>query len=142
MQEKLIICSLEDLRNVSELVSAFIQSTGRNVVLLNGDLGTGKTSFVKDFVKLKTGLDQADSPTFSLVNDYDYNQGIIHHFDLYRIDSQEEIEDIGFWDYIESGNPCFIEWPDKIAHILPEEKLLNISIELNLNQCREFSVSY
>jgi tRNA threonylcarbamoyladenosine biosynthesis protein TsaE len=142
MQEELTICQLSDLRKVSEIIHEIVSSSRKNVVLLHGNLGTGKTSLVKDYLRLVTGSDLADSPTFSLVNDYQTNHGKIHHFDLYRLNSLEDIEDIGFWEYVESGNTCFIEWPEKIAELLPENQRINVDIKLNLEQCREFSISY
>ena len=81
-----------------------------------------------------------DSPTFSIVNAYNVAQKTIYHFDLYRLDSIEEIEDIGFMEYIDSGNLCFIEWPEKIASYLPTERVLTVNIALSSQECREYSL--
>ena len=72
---------------------------------------------------------------------YKVNNRIIHHFDLYRLESAEEIEDIGFMEYIDSGDTCFIEWPEKIAEFLPTERIHNIDISISLNECREYTFS-
>ena len=101
---------------------------------------TGKTALVSEIAKKLLDV-KADSPTFSLVNEYKGNGMFIYHFDLYRLSSVEEIEEIGFWEYIDSGHPCFIEWPEKIAELLPPEKCMTIHIELTLNQCREYSIA-
>lgn len=142
MEHKISVCSLPELQKVSSFLSQIQSETGRNIVLLFGNLGSGKTAFVKHFVQSKKEDALVDSPTFSIVNDYDLGNEIIHHFDLYRLDSVEEIEDFGFWDYIDSNNLCFIEWPDKIADLLPQEKVITVHISLTLNQCRDFTISY
>ncbi|PCJ63770.1 MAG: tRNA (adenosine(37)-N6)-threonylcarbamoyltransferase complex ATPase subunit type 1 TsaE [Bacteroidetes bacterium] len=118
------------------------QDQQKNIYLLKGDLGSGKTTFVKEFVQYLGGEGvHVDSPTFSIVNTYDFTGKIIHHFDLYRLESLEEIEDIGFMEYIDSGNTCFIEWPEKIAEFLPIERVVHIGITVSLNECREYSFS-
>ncbi|MDB9883057.1 tRNA (adenosine(37)-N6)-threonylcarbamoyltransferase complex ATPase subunit type 1 TsaE [Bacteroidia bacterium] len=123
---------------------AYMQSVGeaKNIYLLTGNLGAGKTTFVKYFYKADGGdIDEVDSPTFSIVNTYKSKNGVFHHFDLYRLETAEEIEDIGFMEYIDSGNVCFIEWPEKIAEFLPSERIVNVEISLSLNGCRDYSFS-
>lgn len=141
MTERYEVCDITDWRTVTNRLIN-LMSEGRNVVLLYGNLGAGKTSLVKDVVQYQSGTDQADSPTFALVNSYATTSGSIHHFDLYRLNDVEEIEDIGFWDYIDSGDPCFVEWPDKIAGLLPPEQIITVNIEVNSQQCRDCSISY
>jgi tRNA threonylcarbamoyladenosine biosynthesis protein TsaE len=115
---------------------------GKNIVLLVGELGAGKTTLVKHYLNyLGEDLDSVDSPTFSLVNTYELPHTQVHHFDLYRLQSPEEIEDIGFMEYVDSGNICFVEWPEKIADFLPQDRVLEIEITVSLEQCREYSVS-
>jgi tRNA threonylcarbamoyladenosine biosynthesis protein TsaE len=115
---------------------------GRNIVLLKGDLGAGKTTFVKHFVDYLGGeICDVDSPTFSIVNTYKLNSDTIHHFDLYRLNSAEEIEDIGFMEYIDSSDLCFIEWPEKIAEFLPLDRVIHIDIAVSLELCREYTFS-
>jgi tRNA threonylcarbamoyladenosine biosynthesis protein TsaE len=142
VEQKFIICSPQELTKVSSALAKLMQETHKRVILLNGNLGTGKTTFVKEFVSSKNGDVEVDSPTFSIVNDYDLGNEIIHHFDLYRTNTVEEIEDFGFWDYIDSNNICFIEWPDKIADLLPQNQVITVDIKLSLNQCREFTFYY
>jgi|TARA_B110000967_G_scaffold144367_1_gene147763 tRNA threonylcarbamoyladenosine biosynthesis protein TsaE len=117
-------------------------SQQKHIYLLHGNLGAGKTTWVKYLVSHLGGdARQVDSPTFSLVNTYEVNGTQIHHFDLYRLESLEEIEDIGFMEYIDSGNLCIIEWPEKIAEFLPTEDVLTLNISLHLEKCRKYSFS-
>mgnify|MGYP001584519756 CR=1 FL=1 len=142
MVETFTACSVDELDDITQELKTILKNNERNIVLLNGDLGAGKTSLVKNYVFHSNSEDEADSPTFSLVNDYKVKDGFIHHFDLYRLEDVEEIEDFGFWDYIDSKNLCFIEWADKIADLLPQHKVVKVDISLNLKQCREFTISY
>ncbi len=117
-------------------------ATGKHIVLLTGDLGAGKTTFVQHF--LNRYFDEpvaVDSPTFSIVNSYDSGGTEVHHFDLYRLESPEEIEDIGFMEYIESGDLCFVEWPEKIAEFLPTERVVSLSISVSSSECRDYHFS-
>ena len=132
------VCPGEEIAPVLEAVEQAVK-LGKHIVLLSGELGSGKTHLVKAFVK-KSMDQEADSPTFALINSYEYQGQTIHHFDLYRLKSAEEAEDIGLWDYIDQGFPCFIEWPEKIAELLPADQVVHVDIKLTLNQCREYSV--
>jgi tRNA threonylcarbamoyladenosine biosynthesis protein TsaE len=110
--------------------------------LLKGDLGAGKTTFVKAYINHLGGdKDEVDSPTFSLLNTYSVNNQDIHHFDLYRIQSPQEIEDIGFMEYMDSGNLCFVEWPEKIAEFLPQNQIIIVDIVVSLDKCRNYTIS-
>ena len=87
-----------------------------------GAMGAGKTTFIKALCKELGSGDNITSPTFALINEYSTNQGsIIYHFDFYRIKKLEEAYDLGYEDYIYSGNYCFIEWPEMIQSLLPPE---------------------
>jgi tRNA threonylcarbamoyladenosine biosynthesis protein TsaE len=140
MTTRFTICHEDDIEQVVEAVKSRLSAT-KTIVLLKGDLGTGKTTLVKHLVKSLDDSVLVDSPTFSLVNTYDLPTALIHHFDLYRLEEIEEIEDIGFWEYIDSNAWNFIEWPEKIADLLPEEKTITVDITLNLEQCREYFLS-
>lgn len=136
------VCDIEkDFSLVGEYLNEKIEE-GKNIILLRGDLGAGKTTFVKHFMSYLGGeIADVDSPTFSIVNTYDSTNKPIHHFDLYRLSSAEEIEEIGFMEYIDSGNLCFIEWPQKIAEFLPPNQVVNLDITVSLEQCRDFVFS-
>jgi len=92
------------------------------VMAFYGPMGAGKTSLIKVFCKLQGVLDEVNSPTFSLVNEYLTEKGeSLFHFDFYRINKLEEAFDIGYENYFFSGNCCLIEWPEKVMQLLPEK---------------------
>lgn len=131
-----------DIENDHTRMIEYVVSQQKHIYLLHGNLGAGKTTWVKYLVSHLGGdARQVDSPTFSIVNTYEVNGNQIHHFDLYRLESLEEIEDIGFMEYIDSGNLCIIEWPEKIAEFLPTEDVLTLNISLHLEKCRKYSFS-
>lgn len=85
-----------------------------------GEMGAGKTTLIKDFCKVLEVKGNTSSPTFALVNEYKTESGkSIYHFDMYRIEDPSEAIRIGFEEYLDSGNYCFIEWPEKIQNLLP-----------------------
>lgn len=99
-------------------------------VVLNGDLGAGKTQFAKGFAEGLGVDDEITSPTFNILIEYVGDELPLLHFDLYRLDEEEELEDIDFFGLLESGGVCLIEWGDKFASALPEERVdLRISTE-------------
>ena len=131
-----------DIENDHTRMIEYVVSQQKHIYLLYGNLGAGKTTWVKYLVSHLGGdARQVDSPTFSIVNTYEVNGTPIHHFYLYRLESLEEIEDIGFMEYIDSGNLCIIEWPEKIAEFLPTEDILTLNISLHLEKCRKYSFS-
>ncbi len=95
-----------------------------------GEMGAGKTTFIKSICEQLEVIDTVTSPTFSLINEYyTSNDALLYHFDFYRIETIQEAKDIGCEDYFYSGNICLIEWPEKIEEILPENTV-NIKIEV------------
>lgn len=108
------------LDKIDTAVSHFFDSTPNKVVLFNGLMGAGKTTFIKALCKSLGVKDITSSPTFSLVNEYETPDGQrIYHFDLYRINAEVEALDMGIEEYLYSGNWCFIEWPEKIPNLFP-----------------------
>jgi tRNA threonylcarbamoyladenosine biosynthesis protein TsaE len=81
-------------------------------LLLKGNLGAGKTTFTQFLLKEMGCTDEVSSPTYAIVNEYDTKKGKVFHFDLYRLNSAEEVFDIGMEEYLDSGNFCIIEWPE------------------------------
>ncbi len=98
-----------------------------SVIALSGDLGAGKTAFVRGLAAAMGALDRVSSPTYALVNEYRGARKICH-FDLYRLSSGEELWDIGFEDYLKSGALCVIEWAEIASDLLPPDTIY-INIE-------------
>ena len=105
-----------------------------SVIAFYGEMGVGKTTFVKALCKVLSCTDNITSPTFSIVNEYNTtNNEKIYHFDLYRIENIQEAIDIGIEDYFYTGNWCFIEWPEIVSPLLPEDSYhIKISEEENM----------
>lgn len=111
--------SLQEIDNIAEKI---VHLSSSKIFLFNGAMGAGKTTFIKALAKQMGINDIANSPTFSIVNEYQTNEGQpLYHFDLYRLKNEEEAYDIGLDEYFYSGNYCFIEWPEKASHIIPEQ---------------------
>jgi len=86
-----------------------------------GDLGAGKTTLIKELCSVLGTNDEVTSPSFAIINEYEVGGiDLIYHFDFYRIKKLEEVMDIGYEEYLYSGNYCFLEWADKIEELLPE----------------------
>jgi tRNA threonylcarbamoyladenosine biosynthesis protein TsaE len=119
------------LENLQKAASWLLTKIGSNrIVCFTGQMGAGKTSLIAAIVKELGVLEPISSPTFSLVNEYKGLDGkTIYHFDFYRINSLEEVYDIGYEDYFESGALCLIEWPEKIEELLAKENCLYFNIE-------------
>jgi tRNA threonylcarbamoyladenosine biosynthesis protein TsaE len=119
LEKTIVVNNLEELAVAAQELVNFIES--ETVILLNGSMGAGKTTFVKEMGRVLNIEDNVTSPTFSIVNEYRATTGqTIYHFDFYRIKNQSEAYDMGFEDYLYSGNYCFIEWPEKVSGLLPE----------------------
>ena len=115
-----IICKTEhDLFPAAEMLLSTFPSS--RVVAFYGKMGAGKTTFIKILCRRLGAIDIVQSPSFSIINEYKIRQGeSIFHFDFYRIKKIEEAFDIGYEDYFYSGSYCFIEWPELIESLLPD----------------------
>lgn len=141
MIKKSFLCNnINELDEIACRISEFADKN--KFFAITGNMGVGKTTFIKKICKL-IGVDtNVSSPTFSLINEYLNNKGEkIYHFDFYRIKNISEVYDIGYEDYFFSGNYCFIEWPEKIKELLPNEFLL-INIIENFDGSRTFECSF
>jgi len=123
-------------------VTGKIISYGKDyaIWILKGDLGAGKTTFIKEVARQMGIVDAISSPSYALINEYLTRQNDrIYHFDLFRINTVSEVLDIGMDEYLDSGKYCFIEWPEMAASLLPS-RYLEIQILNPENELREFNI--
>ena len=115
---------IQNLDTIREAACEFIRQMGEShVFAFYGKMGSGKTTFIKAVCEELGVNDVITSPTFAIVNEYTANEESIYHFDFYRIKKLEEVYDMGFEEYFYSGNYCFIEWPELVEPLLPEDTL-------------------
>ena len=113
---------IPSLKSLPQAAQQFIDAMkGRKVFAFYGKMGAGKTTFIKELCKALGTEDEVNSPTFAIVNEYATPQGPIFHFDFYRIKKEEEVCDLGYEDYVYSGNICLMEWPELIEDMLPDD---------------------
>ena len=119
--------TLDTIHVVSDHIKDLVNNY--TIFLFEGDMGSGKTTLIKQIVKDIGISENVKSPTFSLVNEYIENDLIIFHFDLYRINKENELDSFGFYEYLDSGKLCFIEWPNiAIQNIYKDYVLIKISV--------------
>lgn len=121
--ETIEVRSIDDMPYAAERIITYLDDY--NVVAFYGPMGAGKTTLIRELAARLGVGDTVTSPTFALVNQYSVSGGdtTINHFDFYRIDKVEEAFDLGYEEYFYGGDLCFIEWPEKIEELLPEETL-------------------
>jgi len=116
----------EELEEAAEILVNYFRKA--RIFTFSGEMGAGKTTFIKAICKELGSSDQVNSPTYNLVNEYALPDGKrIYHFDFYRIDQIQEALDIGLEEYLESGMYCLIEWPEKLGNLIPDDC---ISVEI------------
>lgn len=125
------------LEEIDEVASQVLAANPNKVILFHGEMGAGKTTFIKALSKALGVKDATSSPTFSLVNEYQtVDNKTLYHFDVYRLKNENEALDMGIEDYLYSGNWCFIEWAEKIPNLIPEQHSV-IEIKLSADGKRD-----
>ena len=123
------------LADLPEVADAILSHAPSKTLLFYGEMGIGKTTLIKELAKSLGVEDTLNSPTFSIVNEYQLKADKLFHFDFYRIEAEEEAMDIGIEEYFHSGHWNFIEWPHKITNLLPEDST-ELQLSKNLNGSR------
>ncbi len=109
------------LHDIQRIAQEVLEQRPKKILLFNGAMGAGKTTFIKSLCQVLGVKTSTSSPTFSLVNEYETPSGALYHFDLYRLKNEIEALDMGIDEYLYSGNWCFIEWAEKIPDLIPQE---------------------
>ena len=132
------------LADIDAAAQQFLELMGdETVYAFHGEMGVGKTTFISALARaLGVDAEEANSPSFAIVNEYrsETTAELIYHFDLYRLETMEEILDIGFEDYRDCGALCLIEWPEKVEDILPNDTV-DVTIRLNDDHSRTIIVA-
>lgn len=108
------------LKDIEATAVRVLENLDSKTILFNGNMGAGKTTFINALLKAMHSNDVATSPTFSIVNEYNLPNDKVYHFDFYRIDSIEEAYNFGIEDYLNSNHWLFMEWPERIEDLVPE----------------------
>lgn len=130
--------TLEEIKKTAEEILAY--SKGVKVWAIHGEMGSGKTTFIHALCEILGVSSAIGSPTYSIINEYKSNFGIIYHMDWYRLKDEEEALQAGVDDPIFSGNLCLIEWPEKATSLLPDD-CYHITITVVDQQTRNISVT-
>ena len=129
---KIVVNCISELNEISQ--SIINQIGDKNIICFYGEMGVGKTTLIKLICEKLGVKDNVSSPTFSVVNEYILSDDqSVFHFDFYRIEKEEEAFDMGYEDYFYNGDLCFIEWPEKVKSIIPED-IMRIDLTKNKDQ--------
>ncbi len=133
--------SIPDLASIENAARELLSSLPDNrIFAFYGEMGAGKTTLIKALCRVLQVTDITSSPSFGLIHEYRAGAGdSVYHFDFYRIEQVEEAFDIGYEEYIYSGQYCFIEWPEKVVSVLPPETV-NITLHVAENDERTMDV--
>ncbi len=112
---------INGLEEIPAVAKEILDQLQYKLICFEGEMGAGKTTFIKEFVRILGTEDEISSPTFSIVNEYDTDKGKVYHFDFYRLNDEEEALDFGIEDYFYSNAYCLMEWPSRIENLIPEE---------------------
>lgn len=129
-----------NIEQVETVAKQVLEAATSKIILFEGDMGVGKTTLIKTLVGLLGSEDLVSSPTFSLVNEYKGINDNIFHFDLYRVDDEEELYNFGIETYIYSNDYVFVEWPNLLKPLL-QDQFTTINIKLSENSARELTLT-
>ena len=133
---------IKDKKHLANAAEAFLKHFGeKRIFAFYGSMGAGKTTIIKAICKVLGAVDIVSSPTFTLVNEYMTSKGeILYHIDFYRIKKQEEVFDFGIEEYLAGESYCFMEWPELVEELLPEDTI-KIRISVDENEQRTLLIS-
>jgi tRNA threonylcarbamoyladenosine biosynthesis protein TsaE len=136
---QLIVKSKTELDSAARKIIKFAE--GQTIWLFEGEMGSGKTTLIKAIARVLGVEDMVQSPSFGIVNEYRNPQDdIFYHFDFYRIKDETEALDLGANEYFDSGDLCFIEWPQKISSLIPDS-YLSVEIEITSETSRVLNLT-
>lgn len=136
-----MVIELANLAELPEVAARVLAAAGgRRVFLFYGEMSAGKTTLIKALCIRLGVVDATSSPTFAIVNEYTSPEGPIYHFDFYRIKSEQEAFDLGYEDYFYSGRYCLVEWPEKIAGLLPADAV-SVKITVQTDNRRRIEIA-
>ncbi|HTN68646.1 MAG TPA: tRNA (adenosine(37)-N6)-threonylcarbamoyltransferase complex ATPase subunit type 1 TsaE [Dysgonamonadaceae bacterium] len=132
---------IKNISDINDAAQTFVNAMrDKKIFAFYGEMGTGKTTFIKAVCKILGVAETITSPTFAIVNEYKKKDGKpVFHFDFYRIKNIEDVFDFGYEDYFYSGDICFIEWPELIETLLPDD-VVKIQITVGYNEERLISI--
>lgn len=128
------------IETIGSVASAILEKVTSKTLLFYGDMGVGKTTLIKALSKQLGADSNVSSPTFSIVNEYEIEDGLIYHFDMFRIENEEEALNFGIEDYLFSNEWIFVEWPEKLGNLLPLH-VNRIDIILNPDDSRTLKLN-
>ncbi|MEJ5993863.1 tRNA (adenosine(37)-N6)-threonylcarbamoyltransferase complex ATPase subunit type 1 TsaE [Pedobacter sp. Du54] len=134
--KSITIKDISELNSVAEALLTF--ANGEKFFVFEGEMAAGKTTLIKAFCSVLGVNDVVSSPTFSIVNEYSSANGLVYHFDFYRLKNLQEAFDIGYEEYFYSNTYCLVEWPTKVQELLPE-KYVKVEIRITGTDERAFS---
>jgi len=137
-----VVFNVKNISDLPKVASAIVElCDAHKVFIVDGEMGAGKTTLIREICKELESQDEVSSPTFGIVNTYfsDY-YGEINHFDFYRIENEEEAMDSGLDEQLHSGNICFVEWAEKIPKLLPDN-CVRVAIEVIDTNRRKITIT-
>ena len=138
MEKQFVANTINDLDAIAKVILSDLKD--KNIFAISGKMGAGKTTLIKSFCNVLGVKEMVSSPTFALINQYtDTNNRDVFHFDFYRIKKIEEVFDIGYEEYFYSDNYCFIEWPELVTGLLPDN---HVKIAIRVGEDEKRIISY